>query len=270
MNQKSIIAVLGVVVVILIGSAGYFIIKNPANYIQQSKNTKLSSTLPYTESKTLQQGQPQTPQNSESGNPVLSFVKPKISISINSGDIIPIELHGNGIIELLVASENFSELQKSDGTGIFKFQYHAPYVAPFEDIKSIKFIGMGKTISGAFIQSDELTINISPSVDKLVSMRALENNIALDMRKYNSQWIGDTKQLVIYGKFSDGIERNITSSIHGTKYVSDTKGTLSEVFRVDGEGKITAVQPGGKNIIVTNKYYSGDAISIKVSVIMVP
>lgn len=230
MDQKGFVSVLiGVVIALLvIGTAGY----SP-------------------------QAPAQTPKTSESEKPALSFVKPKGSVSANSGEAVAIELRGTGVSEAMLVGPAFAESIKSDGTGSFKFQYRVPSGAS----GAVKLQAMGKTSAGSIVQSDALIINVSlAGAGRVVSMRVLGNDIILS-------GVGDTRQLSVYGKFSDGVERDITSTSLGTKYIlypGQSPGT--EIIRVDGAGKITAINSGQRSLVITHKEYSGNAISVTVRV----
>ncbi len=267
MNQKGFINVVigAVIAIIVIGAVGYFLVtKKQSESPQQQENidnTKSVPTPPISEPKTEPivppQEPTQPPKTSESEKPALSFVKPKGSISAESGEMISIELRGTGVSEVLLSGPEFAEVKKSDGTGAFIFQYRVPP----KETGALKLMALGKTSGGSLVESDELTINISlASAGKVVSMRVLEDDIILF-------GAGDTKQLRVYGKFSDGVERDITSTSLGTKYILYPGQPLNtEIIRVDGEGKVTAINSGQRSIVITHKDYSGNAISVTVVV----
>ena len=267
MNQKGFVNILiGVVIaIVVIGAAGYFfVVKKQSESPKQQENidnTKSTPTPPVSEPKTEPvtptQKPAQPPKASESEKPALSFLKPKGSISANSGETISIEMRGTGVSEVLLVGPEFAESKKSDGTGIFTFQYRVSSGAT----GAVKLQATGKTSGGSFVQSDELTINISlASACKVISMRVLEDDIILF-------GVGDTEQLRVYGKFSDGVERDITSTSLGTKYILYPGQPLNtEIIRVDGEGKVTAINSGQRSIVITHKGYSGNAISVTVRV----
>lgn len=267
MSPKGFVNILiGIVIaVVVIGAAGYFLVtQKQTEFSQQQENINgtevtpiLPSSEPKIESVVAPQELVQPSKPSESEKSALSFVKPKGSISANSGETISIELRGTGVLEVLLAGHEFAESKKSDGTGIFTFQYRVPSKAT----GTVKLQATGKTNDGSFVQSDELTINISlTSAGKVVSMRVLQDDIILF-------GIGDTAQLRVYGTFSDGVERDITSTSLGTKYILYPGQPLNtEIIRVDDAGKITAVNSGQRSIVITYKDYSGNAISVTVRV----
>lgn len=267
MSQKGVANILiGIVIaVIVIGAAGYFFIANKSSESpEQPENIGGMESIPMPPISETQpaptespQKQVPPPQTSAPTKPALSFVKPKGGTSANPGETISIELRGTGVLETLLVGPEFAESKKSDGTGIFAFQYRVPS----EATGAVKLLATGKTSSGSFVQSDELTINISlASAGKVVSMRVLEDDIILF-------GVGDTAQLRIYGKFSDGVEREITSTSLGTRYILyPGQPVNTEIIRVDAEGKITAVNAGQRSIVITHKNYSGNAIGVTVRV----
>ena len=203
------------------------------------------------------QEQAQPSKTDESQEPSLSFVKPMGNISANTGEIISITLEGTDVIEALLVGSGFAESKESDGTGSFTFQYRVP----LEATGTVKLQATGKTSSGSFVESDELMITISlSSAGEIVSMRVLPDDIILFE-------VGDTRHLRVYGTFSDGVEREITSANLGTKYILYTGQPLdTEIMRVNDEGKITAVNSGQRSIVITHENYSGNAVSVMVRV----
>ena len=69
---------------------------------------------------------------------------------------------------------------------------------------------------------------------------------------------GETIQFVVHGIFSDGIERDITTSERGTTYNT----TDSSVASIDTAGLLTAKDPGHCAVVISN----GDSMQIPVTV----
>jgi hypothetical protein len=70
----------------------------------------------------------------------------------------------------------------------------------------------------------------------------------------NDVRIFETKSLGVGGMYSDGVERNITSSQRGTTYTSSNE----KVVTVSLNGKVTAQSIGMAKIIVRNGKFSAD------------
>lgn len=62
----------------------------------------------------------------------------------------------------------------------------------------------------------------------------------------------ESRNLRIWGVYSDGVNRDLTSSISGTTYVSSNE----EIVTVNSEGKVTSKGIGTANITVRNGKYS--------------
>jgi hypothetical protein len=58
----------------------------------------------------------------------------------------------------------------------------------------------------------------------------------------------ETRQLRVYGKYSDGVERDISSATAGTTYTSGDE----KIVTVDNEGRISSQNVGTANITVRN------------------
>ena len=63
-----------------------------------------------------------------------------------------------------------------------------------------------------------------------------------------------SKQISVGGLYSDGVERDLTSSSNGTTYASSDQNVVT----VDKEGKVTAQGIGTAKIIVRNGKYSAE------------
>lgn len=268
--QKGFINILigAVVTVVIVGVGGYFFIttRQPSEPLPQSQNVETKDPAPLppvfkTQSApTTSQNDALPPKNSVSEKPTLFFVKPKGAVVANPGEIVAIELHGTKISEvMLVGAGDFVESKKNDGTGVFTFQYPVPRGAT----GAVKLGALGKTSDDSLAPPPlaEITINVSlANAGKIISMHALEDRISLS-------GVGETAQLRIYGTYTDGVEREITSTSFGTTYtLYPGQPFNTEIIRVDDAGKITSVNAGQRSIVITNKNYSGNAISVTVFV----
>ena len=80
-----------------------------------------------------------------------------------------------------------------------------------------------------------------------ISLRKMPpDSSAADIERY------ETEQLSVYGRYSDNINRELTSSASGTTYSSSNE----QVVTVSPEGKVTAKGIGNAKIIVSNEDYS--------------
>jgi uncharacterized protein YjdB len=62
----------------------------------------------------------------------------------------------------------------------------------------------------------------------------------------------ETRQLRVYGKYSDGVARDISSSASGTTYTSSDENIVT----VDTEGRISSQSVGTAKIVVRNGNFS--------------
>jgi len=76
----------------------------------------------------------------------------------------------------------------------------------------------------------------------LTSLRTLAGDIVLPRP-------GSTRQLSVLGKFSDGIERDLTRASRGTLYGSSS---LTPIAAVSPDGLVTGLAPGNATIVVRN------------------
>ncbi len=175
--------------------------------------------------------------------PSLSFIKPQENISLAPGEIVEIELQGTHVAEVLLVGPEFVKTQKNNGTNIFTFRYQIPSQAT----ENIKLVATGKTPEGSYTNSQELLLPLSlNTMGPLISLRVDSDFISLT--------VGDTRQINVYGTFSDGVERDITSTKFGTKYVLyPGKPANTEIISIDDEGKITAINPGQISLVVGHK-----------------
>jgi len=83
--------------------------------------------------------------------------------------------------------------------------------------------------------------------DDFVSMRKMpDGSNATDVERY------ETRQLTTYGRYSDGVNRELTSSASGTTYSSSDE----TIVKVNSEGKMAAQGLGKAKITVKNGNYS--------------
>jgi pimeloyl-ACP methyl ester carboxylesterase len=86
-------------------------------------------------------------------------------------------------------------------------------------------------------------VNLNVKVDATVKAIQVLNGDQVLQRQ------GRTRQLTVIGTYSDGIRRNITQAVLGTRY---SISQLGPVATVSTNGLITAVNPGDATIAITN------------------
>lgn len=153
------------ILIVIIGIVTYFIFirkqsESPSQQadINNGKTSSASSSYePKNQFATTSQGKVKTSKTSEFGKPTLFFVKPKGTILRKPGELLSIELRGTNISDVVLVGPGFAKREKSDGTGIFTFQYRIPLGV----IGPIKMRATGQKGDVALVQSDELIVKIS-------------------------------------------------------------------------------------------------------------
>jgi hypothetical protein len=87
----------------------------------------------------------------------------------------------------------------------------------------------------------KILVTIPPST-VLTALRMDEDQRILYAR------VGERDELSVYGRFSDGIERDVSSAFMGTAYTSSDE----KVVTVDVDGLVTSKGPGTAQITVRN------------------
>jgi hypothetical protein len=116
---------------------------------------------------------------------------------------------------------------------------------PMDYLGSLTFTAMGRIFGQGTdpVPQAEVTVRVvlPPSII-LQGLQVHEDQETLFMR------VGAKEKIYLYGQFSDGVKRNISSSATGTMYqTSDAR-----IATVDTEGLVTAIAPGKAVIITKN------------------
>jgi len=173
----------------------------------------------------------------------LSFLQPSQNATVKPGDTVDLELSAPGMNEILVVGLEFAKTAPNDGANRFKVVYPVPLNA----IGTIKLSAFGKNSSGKFVGPTDITLVVNlADAGNVVSLRTLTQLAVLK--------VGASEQMFVYGKYRDGVERDITATKFGTEYVvSPGRPADTEIIRVDPLGKITALNPGRTRLTVRHK-----------------
>lgn len=124
----------------------------------------------------------------------------------------------------------------------FQPPFEFVFTVPNEVFGQVKIFADGKKQGGGFSKASvNITVAFPPSI-VLQGLRVNRDQEILLMS------IEDKEKIYLYGQFSDGVKRDISSSATGTTYqTSDAR-----IATVDAEGLVTAVAPGKAVIIAKN------------------
>jgi len=110
--------------------------------------------------------------------------------------------------EILVVGPEFSATAPNDGANRFKVVYPVPLNA----IGTIKLSAFGKNSSGKVVGPTDFTLVVDlANAGNLVSLRTPTQPVVLR--------VGESEQMFVYGKYRDGVLRDITATEFGTEYV---------------------------------------------------
>ena len=210
------------------------------------------------------------PQQSPSNAPAMSFLKPHPGTIVNSGDTLFIEIEGQGLKEVLLLAPHFTQKALNDGNGIFKFQYQIP----IDTVGELKLSAIGKSISEPlldknfkvreFPSSAEITIIVQ--ANQQINVQSIEV-----LSDFMSLKVGESQQIYVSGKLTDGSEINITPSQFGTQYITSKNFTKkyspsanvgTEIIRVDNDGNVTGINPGEDSVIVSHKNTQSETVRV--------
>jgi hypothetical protein len=132
----------------------------------------------------------------------------------------------------------------------------APYVLTFaiptEFIGNDTLVATAKFADGTIIEKEVQIQVVLPTNIVLKEITIAPNPVFLYKMTQNSDpndiRIFENKSMGVGGIYSDGVQRNITSSTDGTTYVSGNENVVT----VNSEGKVTAQGSGTTTITVRN------------------
>ncbi len=138
-----------------------------------------------------------------------------------------------------------------DGSAAFEFDLTIPddYIGTFE------ISAAGKDINGEFFKSNTIILQ--------VTTEALLESINVIPKESLMSFIGDTKNLIVFGTFDDGEAREITSS--ALDFITYTTSN-SSIVTVSENGVMTAQGEGDAEVIVQASDSSGLPVEFNVPV----
>lgn len=128
--------------------------------------------------------------------------------------------------------------------------YELEFVVDNDFVGTDKIVASGKLVDGTIVDTELEFKVVLPSTVKLSSITIDPSPIYITKLPDNdpkaTYWA--TAHLRIYGTYSDGVEREITSSPSDTTYVSSDENIVT----VDPEGTVVAQKVGRAKITVRN------------------
>ena len=225
-----------------------------STFIQSFPINESQFTLPEISPLPTQQIEP----NSQ-GNKI-TFLNLQPNSLIISGETLTIEIHAPDITEILLVAPSFAQTVANDGSDKFTFQYPIP----LDTTGEIKLAAVGKDAAGEFI-NQELTVSVRLGNIDIISLRPINDLMLVK--------VGETRQITVMGKLSDGNEIDITSNF-GTRYITATDWQMQnnpgnvydvvEIIKVDENGLVTAVRAGSETVIVSHPNTTSENVSVVV------
>lgn len=103
-------------------------------------------------------------------------------------------------------------------------------------------MAVGRLLDDKVVESQLQILVTLPSTVTLLGMRVRDD------QKYLFMDTGGKRKIRLYGQYSDGIERDVSSSATGTTYTSSDE----KIAVADSNGLVTAVAPGTAKITIKN------------------
>jgi hypothetical protein len=186
----------------------------------------------------------------------LTITEPKTGAIFHPGDTLVIKAQAD-------TGENIKTvflgvIRQNKGAAMFLPPYELSFAIDSDFIGTDTILASAKLDDGRVIEAKvQITVALPPDVllkgidvaPKVIFLYKLP--IGSDPNKVR---IFETKSRGVGGTYSDGIEREITSSANGTTYASSDE----RIVTVNSEGKVAAQGIGTAKITVTNGSYSAE------------
>lgn len=104
-------------------------------------------------------------------------------------------------------------------------------------------VASGKYPNGNTVEAEVKILVTLPSSVTVTGIRVRDDQKYLFMSR-----IPEDEKIRVYGQYSDGVERDVSSSAAGTTYTSSDE----KIATVDANGLVTAVAPGTARITIKN------------------
>lgn len=204
--------------------------------------------------------------------PPISFLKPQSGTVVNSGEVLAVEVQGQGLKVVMLIAPNFAEKTLNDGSGIFKFQYQVP----LDTVGEVKLGVIGKSIPEPVLDKNFKVLELPSSAEIIIIVQP-NPQINIQSLSVPSDFmllkVGQSEQIRVLGKLSDGSQINITPPEFGTQYVtgrdftkkySPSANVGTEIIRVDNNGNVTGINPGEDSVVVSHKNTQAENVRVLV------
>ncbi|TAK03475.1 MAG: Ig-like domain-containing protein [Candidatus Manganitrophaceae bacterium] len=169
----------------------------------------------------------------------ITITNPTNGATFNQGDTVTIRVEPSpGDPDLM-----FVQIFPPRGTQICPELTRPPYECHIkfsaETPREVSIGALARSFSDALLEAEDITVFVRVTAT-LQGLRVNDNQLFLR--------VGGNEQLLIYGQYSDGVERHVEDPATGTTYQS----TDPRVATVDEKGLVTAIAPGKAVITVKN------------------
>lgn len=151
------------------------------------------------------------------------------------GSVTMVVATGNEQPEVVILSNGYEAIE------VYEPPFSATFSVPANAFGTMRLTAMAFYSEAGFVDATPVTLPIQTSAT-LTSLSVL-NGDAVILRP------GHTRQLTVFGTYSDGTRRNLTSGSLGTRYAISSIGLIASV---GPHGLVTGLAPGNATVVVRN------------------
>lgn len=170
-----------------------------------------------------------------------TIVSPKEGTQILTGTSVKVQVRadaGEQLSEVKMLLAEDEDFQWNPLTGFYEKTIKSSVKKPGP--KKIQVTAMDN--QGNVYQAEVEVIVILPPTVTLQGIRIRDDH------KYLFMETDDKEKIRVYGQYSDGVERDVSTSATGTTYISSDE----KIAVADSNGRVTALAPGTAKITIKN------------------